>query len=325
MKDIKSRLRRRYGEVASYISILSDKSEVPWVPLTIGEYLKSIREVGRSPELVEDDIFTKCVKNEYLVKNLDSLKAGTIETVVRGILNNSAPSTIEDFNIILNFYRYQIDASIYDQLVIMICDNFNYTPREVYSMHLEEFMHTVALAERRMLENGSILEPIVIEDKQQIEQQHVQQKNESKNLKDLYEQQYGNREKPSPPPPPQSPQASGNAPDFVVTQELMYETKAAATAHELKDYDVLQEEMMKETLQFYPEYIEMMKEHGKITPDMIKTPSERKEEALKRMKENEKENIVKMHEKMTAEKKEEERLGKLFKKGQGRRRKTNRR
>ena len=78
--------RQRYGPV--YIIELNDGTVVPFNLLSLKdyfEYSKALAFRTVSPEVLENEIFLKCVKDEILVRNIHKLKAGTISSIVEAI------------------------------------------------------------------------------------------------------------------------------------------------------------------------------------------------------------------------------------------------
>ena len=104
MVDLPS-LRRKYGPV--FVTTLDSGDIIPWKQLNIGEYLEyTILMAGPTyaKETLEDEIFNKCVLDEYIVNILPALKAGTVSTVVKDIIEHSGPGSIQELITSLNFF-----------------------------------------------------------------------------------------------------------------------------------------------------------------------------------------------------------------------------
>jgi len=157
-------VRQLYGGV--YVTIFSEDLIVPWMPLTIGEYIQYHHDNvnQRSIQcLLEDEIFKKCVVDETLVRQISFLPAGIISTVVQNIWQFSGPINIDTFNDDLEMARqivYGSDTKSINQIVQMITSAFPYKPEEVYAMNYETMLQRAAMAEAKLIELGLVVEPI---------------------------------------------------------------------------------------------------------------------------------------------------------------------
>jgi hypothetical protein len=297
MSDERDSLRKLYGNRATFVSILPDGTKIPWNQLTLGEYLNYVRG-ALSDDDFEETVFRHCVTSDYLKDTLPSLKAGTVTTAANSIVQSSVPLNLKDLNSSLDYFRYIVGTTIYDQLVILVCRAFTgYTPQQLYAMKFEDFMHNVALAERKLLESGMLAEPVALTqpEAKTVEPEVKKPAIESNKMRDAWVAQKENAGRHAPPPIPQQAQRTPTnappVPEFtgqmtVIKAADSQEQKAALTGHELRDYDILQDKMLKETLPFYQDYMKMTEKGEKLTPDKIKSVEQRAAEAKVRMEEN---------------------------------------
>jgi hypothetical protein len=318
MSDFSDKFRKLYGPKALFVSIFPDGTEVPWHPLTIGQYIDSVSKPDLQED-IEDNIFRQCVTEKYLTDHLDEFKAGTVNTVVNAISVHSIPNTPEELESVLNSYRYLVHENIFEQLVLLICRAFpSYSPRDIYSMDFQEFIHTVALAESKLLQTGILTEPVKILPS---ENKTMRPKGDTKKLRETWVAQQEARQGNVPPPIPRTPLPveAPPIPEFdgnmtVISREDMTESNMALDGHERQDLDIISKQMLEQTAPVYKDYIEMMRRGEKMTPQKIKTLEQRKQEALGRMEANEKEYNKKQQEFMQGEKQQGDRLQQLFEK-----------
>jgi len=324
MTDERKRLQSIFGNKAKYVSVLADDKEVPWNPLSIGDFLKFTYETDELPDEIDDQVFKKCVTDPYYTSNLDNQLAGTIPSTVNSILKASVPQTEDEFNYLLGRYRQQINTVNLEQLVLLICRAFPaYKPEEVYEMDIYTFCKRVVQSETKLMEMGMLKYPIIIgmtpeefekQQKASIAQEKMKKRKlrsenlsaePKKDIKEFFNEYVKNK-------PTSVPDT--NPEKFVVTNQEVSELNAALTGGEKNDIDFLKEKMLKETLPIYKDYLEKMK-HGKITSDTIKTPEQRIEEANKRAIENEKlyNQEKKAHD--LAEQRKDSQMDKKFKNG----------
>lgn len=293
MGDFLSKLRFRYGRQASFVTVFQDGTEVPWNPLSIGQYAKHLRE---QDENTEDNIFDSCVTDDYLKSRASVMKAGVVSTVVAGILAASAPSSIDDYQFSLNYFRHVVRDNLIDQMTILICQAFpSYTPTQVQGMIFEEFMYTLALAEKKLLDMGILTEPLALLPPEDTKSADVlPEKKDVRNLREEWLKQQKGIAPPSP-PPSQLPVQAPPIPEWhgeqtIITARDMQEHAAAiglSDGHQACEMDILVHDMLKETAGVYSDYVHMMQKGDKITPDKIKTLDERRELALERAKQSE--------------------------------------
>jgi hypothetical protein len=292
--SLRDEFARRYSKKATHVSILPDYVEVPWSQLTVGEYLDISRDIDKSDEEKEEDIFKKKVTDEFLVNNIEELKAGTVTTVSNSILEYSIPESPEEYEGVLNYFRVQIHESILDQLIIYISNAFpSYTPDEIRDMNIEKFMYTVALAESKMLQLQAVDHPISFTQGEQKnglqEKAREKEKIDVKRLKDMFDQSYSEppQQASVPQPQPQIPQPSSEQ-KFVVKKDDVLEAVAGLDGFERQNYELFSAKMVEETAPIYSDYFNKIKENGKIVPDDIKSFEERVKEQREREIKNKK-------------------------------------
>lgn len=159
-------IRKQYGSV--FLTIIPDGPVVPWQPLPLGSYIDyaGVSVDGTMPAPIEDEIFSQCVADKTLVRQLDYLPAGLISTVVQNILNHSGPVGIDAFNQDLEDTRAAVNggsfAVIYEMIDTILKVFPSYTPEDVLAMDYKTFLNRLILSERRLLQTGLIKEPIQI-------------------------------------------------------------------------------------------------------------------------------------------------------------------
>jgi hypothetical protein len=158
--------RQAYGSV--FIVETLD-GVIPWIPLSLGDYFSYVRAIDKgniAVGVIENEIFIKCVLDEVLVENIDKHKAGLVSSVVDTILRASAPQTTEEFEFLLDVGRGNINNILHQAINTIIQAFPGYTPDDLYALDVYVLMDRLALAERKLLENGFLKEPIsLIDDK----------------------------------------------------------------------------------------------------------------------------------------------------------------
>ena len=153
-------LRRKHGEV--YASELPDGTVIPWKPLSFGDfiYYTRLESEGRIPsDVLEDEIFRKCVVDTIYIDSISELRAGTVSTVAAQILSYSGTTEAEEFNVYLSQKRSEIN-NVLDRFVIIICRWFPaYKPEDVYSMNFDTMLGRLAQAESLMMELNPDAQP----------------------------------------------------------------------------------------------------------------------------------------------------------------------
>lgn len=156
-------LREIHGSV--FVTETPDGMIVPWKPLSIGDFLEydaQFRQGQIDPSILENEIFKKCVSDQILVKNIHLQKAGTVSCVVKSIMTNSGPHSIEELNYTLDIYR-NVAAQPMHQLVSVICRAFpGYTPDDVYAMDFQKMTLRLAQAENKLMALGLMTDPIAL-------------------------------------------------------------------------------------------------------------------------------------------------------------------
>lgn len=154
-------LRERYGPV--FILELPDGLVVPFSLLSLSDYFSYSKAITADivpKSILENEIFIKCVKDEVLVENIYKQKAGTPTVVADTILSYSAPQSVSELEYFLNANREVVSSALY-QIVNIICLAFSgYTPDDILSKDIHEIMMLLALSERKMLETGTLTEPL---------------------------------------------------------------------------------------------------------------------------------------------------------------------
>ena len=302
-----------------FLTILPDGLEVPWKPLTVGEYLKLISDPYLSFDELEDIIFSKCVLDEYLVNKIDTIKAGIIPTVVSGILANSVPNNLQESQMLLDYYRVQVDKNYLEELVLTILLAFPaYKPEDVYELDLQDLMYRLALAERKLLITGMLQKPFNLFDPEKAKKANKSKpKMDPHDFKKQWEKSQrwseirpGFSEMPDYSPP--VPEYAGEK--TVIRKEDTPPAELVTSGTET-DAGLLQEKMVRETIPFYSDYLEMVKKGDKITPEKIKSPAQREKEAKERVEVSKKELAKQLAQQRKKETQEQKRINSLFEKG----------
>ncbi len=282
-----SQYRLTHGE--THLTVLPDGTEIPWRPLTIGEFMEydDLMKSGQySIPVIEDEIFKKCVTDRFYLVNIDKLSAGIVSTVVTNIMAYSGPQTIDDFNEALSTARAVIQGPLHT-VVDMVCRAFPaYKPEDVYSMDYSTLMLRTAMAEQRLLLVKFITEPL-----------HLRPPASS-----------GAPPQPAPEPQKTEPQKLEKLKSKLadLTQRAntvpQVEKKTVITAadegqfipssgHEMMDYEVEKFKYEKEKVRaldgiehIYGDYLKKMADGQKLTPDdFIKSNAEKKAEYYQRL------------------------------------------
>lgn len=180
-------VRRQYGSV--YATFFKDYT-VPWKPLSVEDYINYSRDSQRGVHPLaqyEDEIFTRCVLDATLVRQLDFLPAGLVSVVAQNIWEHSGPIGIDGFNKDLEEARQELHArsySIFHQLIRIITLAFPYKPEEIYAMDYKTFLMRVVQSEDKLLQAGVIKEPLVLQD---TSNDNAQAKKPKVDLKRLWE------------------------------------------------------------------------------------------------------------------------------------------
>jgi len=294
-------LRELYGPV--YVSVLPDGQRVPWKPLPVGEFLSYQDQFasGQYPTaFLENEVFKKCVLNPVLVSQINELLAGVVSTVVFSIMENSGPSDLTRLEELLNRSRVKANVVLHD-MIALVCQAFPaYKPEDLYNMDAETFMFRVALAERKLLNTGILKEPLSLSDSKQKPTRPVQQPSTPIAT-------------PTPPPVNLAKahrEQQHKEPQTIISAADIREHEVVYTGHEKEDKIVLEHQMVKDTAKFYEDYMQQIQSGTKV---QIKTPEERKAEALVRSEQNRQANVKRAKQSQLDEKQELERLAKMRK------------
>jgi hypothetical protein len=276
-------LRRKYGSV--FITTLENGVVIPWKQLDIGEFIEySALLEGQSyaRATIEDEIFQKCVLDEFIVDDLPVLKAGTVTTVVRDIIENSGPVSIDSLNYALNGFRIVATQAIH-QTMILISQAFPaYKPEDIYKLKYADFMLRLAQAEQKLMDLGILQNRINFEDPEKQKQEAP--KENKKGAMDLYMEYLEEQglEKPterkSAPVPPRR-----NETDTIITQSDIRASATDMVGHEKEDEGISIDQMTKDANIIYADYMKQMEEGKELD---IKTPEDRLAEAQKREEAN---------------------------------------
>ena len=156
-------VRKRFG--GTYVTIFPDGLIIPWKALSLKDFISYQQDTFKNlipyPQL-EDEIFSKCVLDDSIIRQMPFLKAGIISTVVHNIWEYSGPTTAELFNNDLETARQMLQGTGIGglhELVEMITLAFPYTPEQVYEMDYETFLLRTAQAEGKLLRMKIISSP----------------------------------------------------------------------------------------------------------------------------------------------------------------------
>ena len=265
MFDLPS-LRRKYGSV--FVTNLENGDVIPWKQLTIGEYLEySLLLSGGvyAKATIEDEIFKKCVIDEYIIDSLEMLKAGTVSTVVQDIIDNSGPGSVQDLNTTLNAFRNVASQAIH-QTAAFICQAFPaYKLEDVYEMDYGNFILRLAQAEAKLLQVGILQQPINFHDPDLPEEPMEEDKKPSP--MDLY-LEYQKQE-----------QEAQSKDQTIITSMDSRNLESEMSGHEKEAEALQRNQMLKDAAEIYKDYLDQTSSGGKL---IIKTPEERLAAANKR-------------------------------------------
>ena len=310
---IPSNYRERYG--TTFILELPDGLVIPFSLLSLSDYFKFTNDLSSgliAPSILENEIFSKCVKDSVLIENLHKQKAGTPTVVANTILNYSAPKNVEELQYFLNFNRQIINNALY-QIINLICLGFPaYTPDVLLEKNVHEIMFLLALAERKLLESGMLKEPLSF-DNISAEGPAPVEKKKSKidiqKLKEVYEQQ-----KIKPPPKEWNAQKRKESGDTKLNESFIDDETPVFEDKKDKDGKIVisgqelaynldcdptsdsptEKQMLKEAKAIFGDYIANLKKGEKIK---IKDVDSRVEEAKQRMELNRQKLLRKQKEK----------------------------
>jgi len=195
--DIKKQIidiKKRYG-ANTHITIISDNIIIPWKLLPIFNYIQYSKEIqeGRFPlSIFEDKIFSQCVLDQSIVRQLPFLKAGIVSTVVENIWNASCSNTVEGLNNSLEEARKEsrlIAPAIHELVSTILLAFPAYKPEEVYSMDFNTLTKRAIDAEIKLLHSNIIQEPIRFEPLHQEDAQEILQQPKV-DPKEIWERQH---------------------------------------------------------------------------------------------------------------------------------------
>jgi len=273
--------REQHGE--AFALVLPNGDVVPWKPLSVGDFLKytELTNSGRyPPALIEDEIFSKCVLDEFMVKNRDSLNAGIVSTVAQAIVGTSGPHSFDDLRALQGMGRIKANELAHE-LVGHITQAFPaYKPEDCYAMDFETFMLRLGMAERKLLRLGVLTEPIALT----VEGEEPQQQKQAPqpppmlplgDMKQNFDQQNAppERKRPPRPQPPQVPIERTAQEQTIISQKHMPGGEFLSGGHDMQDAVLLESGMVDETRHIFEHYQKDLDDGKKL---VIKTVEERK-------------------------------------------------
>lgn len=282
-------LREIHGSV--FVTEVPDGLIVPWKPLSIKdfyEYEVLLKSNYVDHSVLENEIFVKCVKDPVLVRNIHSQKAGTISIVVKSIMENSGPKSIEEFNQTLDYYRTVVQQPI-SQFVSIICRAFPaYTPDDIFAMDYHLMLERLALAESKLMQLGLLAEPLAILDENEEEKEEVKQPKQKLDAKQIKEAFDSQEQK-----PPKKINRQAKEIEHIDREQPVDMDKNGktiigvdslrsrfASGNDIEDLPLLEHELQKGAEAIFGDYL---KQGNKVK---IKTVEERIAEANKRMARN---------------------------------------
>lgn len=258
------KLREKYGPC--YFTVL-ENDKIPWRILSLGDFISYDSQLneGRIPaSIIENEIFLKCVLDEFYIINLDKLNAGVVTTVAKNILAVSGPTSSQDIDQDLNVSRYNTRTFIHDGAGL-ICQTFPaYKISDILALQYKEYCDLLMMAEKRLLDIGFLKEPIAaISASQQVEKSQTH-KTQPVQFKDLNPP--GQKVIKKEPPKEQNK-------DFVVkgsSRVLEQEMQMSLNGHDQQDLALWKKDALEGLDLIYPELFKKMKDGEKITPEVIR-------------------------------------------------------
>jgi hypothetical protein len=275
-------VRKQHG--STYATVFPDGTIVPWKPLSIEDFIKYSFDQFRGlipPVHLEDEIFKKCIIDTTYIRQMSLLKAGIVSTVVSNIWQYSGPTGIDAFNNDLNTARQMLNADgvkAIHQLVEMVTLAFPYKPEEVYQMDYETLLMRVAQAEAKLLQLGTIKEPIQMKDEDKKPQRGPRpsdpnQKFKSRiDAKKLWEEQRGIKQQDQPiPSKDQEKKWWKKSPVLEVPPKhnIDFNTEQkehdifALSGHEKADVHIARDKMVKDAQWIYADLIKELAQKNK--------------------------------------------------------------
>ena len=303
MVDLPS-LRRKYGPV--FVTALDNGSTIPWTQLTVGEYLEYsnlLEGQVYARATIEDEIFKKCVVDEYALDLMPELKAGTVSTVVQDIISNSGPSTINELNSTLGLFR-GVAAQAVHQTTALIAQAFPaYKLEDIYDMNYGDFMLRLAQAESKLLQLGILEEPLHFNDPTAVEEPQAEEP-PKKGAMDMY-LDYLKQEQPAAPVAKKVPSNQ-----TIISGVDAKSLEMEMIGHEKQDNVLEVNQMMKDASVIYKDYMDAVSSGQELE---IKTPEERLAVAAERAAENKKNYDLATLQKQKAEKALEKKYAEIHK------------
>lgn len=262
-KDLQT-LRESYGEKAC-VTVLPEDIFVPWRPLTLSELLEIERQEAAglySQAFVENEIFTKCVLDQFFVKRIRTLPAGDVARVVSNIVSYSRPENPEELENAFNCGREEVNGLIHF-FASHICVAFPaYKPEDIYDMDYKTMLLRGAMAEAHLLRTGYITEPFYFLHQEESEPRRPELPRRP--TSELASQYKEDRRPPSISTPPSDYRE-------IISKEDIRKSEMGHSGHET-DPGFSQEQAQK-TASIYQDYIDDLNAGRELR---IKTPEERK-------------------------------------------------
>ncbi len=265
-----------------FLTVLPDGTEIAWAPLSIEQFIEYdnlFLSSRYTREVIEDEIFRKCVKDRFFTLSLDEQKAGTIRTVVENILAHSGPQNPDHYNKTLAQARRIIQDPLHLSVEIISRAFPAYKLEDIYAMDYGTLMLRLAMAEDRLLRLKLIDQPIILEAAK--ETQTVQTAQQTAKIAALKKKLADLTSTPALPTRTKTVASPGQT---VIKTQDESPSLIGLSGHELQDYDVEKRKALDGLEFIYPEYFKMMKEGKKLTPDdLTKSDEQRKAEYYKQI------------------------------------------
>lgn len=269
--------RRRYG--SNWLTVFPDNLEIPWRQLTLQEFLdydNLFRSSNYTAAEIEDEIFQLVVLESVFTENIDILPAGVVSTVAAQVLQVSGVDSPEQLSEDLHLARQQVQDFI-TSAVTLICSVFPaYKPEDVFNLKYDVFMVRLAMAEKRLLELGLIIEPlsVIVEGQPtaSVVQEELPSQRKRREILEAKKKQI------------ESKLTNLNKtvhPEGVITQDKMRDSALSFVpdlSNDPRDVElnkIRTDRAKVDAIQgleaIYPEYFKLMKDGQKLTPDVIQS------------------------------------------------------
>lgn len=140
------KLKKQYRRL--FLINFEDKYDFIFRLLTWGE-LKLLRSLANYSKLFEqsilEDIFEECVVH-HNVLDLDSLKAGTVPTLSKVILNLSTYGSVDELNNLLEKSR-DTSSNVNNQIELVLSAGLGYKTSEINELYVDEIISELTICE----------------------------------------------------------------------------------------------------------------------------------------------------------------------------------